>query len=177
MREPPLRVRVLGHPVVMAPVLGAGLFILYQWTQHPDIWVLGLAAIAAMMLVGKASERRMEFVRWRKAWDSMDDHPPASQWPMLTKLGIAILVPAGFLGYESGALDRLVGPAILLAILAAMLAAGAMIVRRWSRRARAASTSDVVTACARPVMAVPSMSAAYAALPEHCLRVLNPGQD
>jgi hypothetical protein len=178
MREPPLRVRVLGHPVVMIPVMGMGAFILYQWTQHPEIALLGFAAIAAMALVAKASERRMEFVRWRRAWGSMADGKPASQGPMLAKLAIGVIVPTGFIAHASGALDGLTGPATTLAILAVVLAAGTMLVRRWhfaSRRARPASRSDVVSVCAHSVIAVPSMTDAYSALPAHCWHVLNSG--
>lgn len=180
MREPPFRVRVLGHPVVMVPVMGMGVFILYQWTQHPDIVLLGFAAIAAMALVAKASERRMEFVRWRRAWDSMADSEPASQRPMLAKLAIGVIVPAGFLAHESGALKGLTGPATTLTVLAAALVAGTMLVRRWrssSRRARPASASDVVSVCARSVIAVPSITDAYSALPAHCWHVLNSGSN
>jgi len=160
----------------MMPVIGMGAFILYQWTQHPEIAVLGFAAIAAMALVAKASERRMEFVRWRRAWDSMADGAPVSQGPMLAKLAVGIIVPAGLLAHESGALNGLTGPAITLAVLAVTLVAGTMLVRRWlssSRRARLASPSDVVSVCARSVIAVPSMTDAYSALPAHCWHVLN----
>lgn len=180
MREPPFRVRVLGHPVVMIPVMGMGLCILYQWTQNPEIAVLGFAAIAAMALVGKASERRMEFVRWRRAWDSMADGEPAPQGPLLAKLAVAIIVPAAFMAHASGALDGLIGPAITLGVVAAALVVGTMVVRRWRssrRRARPASRSDVVSVCAHSVIAVPLMTDAYSALPAHCWHVLNSGSD
>lgn len=179
MREPPHRVQILGHPAVVAPVMGAGLFILYQWTQHPKIAVLGIAAIAAMALVGKAAERRMEFVRWRQAWDSMADTEPAPRGPKLAKLAVAVIVPAAFLAAQSGALNGLAGPAGSLALLGMLGLAGTMLVRRWRgsrRRAHPASRSDVVTACAHPVIAVPSMTDAYSALPAHCWHVLNAGR-
>ncbi len=178
MREPPLRVRVLGHPVVMVPVMGMGAFILYQWTQHPEIAWLGIAAIAAMALAAKASEQRMEFVRWQRAWDSMADSEPASQGPMRAKLAIGIIVPAAFMAHASGALNGLTGPVITLAMLAAGLMGGTLLVRRRfssSRRAHPASRSDVVSVCARSVIAVPSMTDAYSALPAHCWHVLNSG--
>lgn len=180
MREPPFRVRVLGHPVVMIPVMGMGAFILYQWTQHPEIALLGIAAIAAMALVGKASESRMAFVRWRRAWDSMADVEPASQGPLRAKLAIGIVVPVGFLAFSSGGLDGLAGAAVTLGVLAAALVAGTMLVRRWlpsGHRARPASRSDVVSVCARSVIAVPSMTDAYTALPAHCWHVLNSGSN
>lgn len=180
MREPPFRIRVLGHPVVMIPVMGMGAVVLDQWTQHPEIALLGFAAIAAMALVAKASESRMAFVRWRRAWDSMADGAPASQRPMLAKLAIGVIVPAGFMAHASGALDALAGPASTLAVLAVALVAGTMLVRRWclpSHHARPASRSDVVSVCARSVIAVPSMTDAYSALPAHCWHVLNSGSN
>ncbi|HEV7232912.1 MAG TPA: hypothetical protein VGN36_01605, partial [Sphingorhabdus sp.] len=155
MREPPLRVRILGHPIVMIPVMGMGLFILYQWTQAPENGVLAIAALGTMVLVGKASERRMEFVRWRKAWNAMTDHAePAPQGPMLAKLAIAVIVPAGFMAHEAGALDVLSGPATGFGLIAVALFAGTMMVRRWRRSrasARPASQGDVVSVCAKPV--------------------------
>lgn len=180
MRVPPLRVRILGHPIVMLPVMGMGLFTLYQWTQHPGLGVPAIVAVAAMVLVGKASERRLEFVRWRRAWDSMADTEPAARGPMLAKLAIALIVPAGFLAVEGGALDGLAGPATGLGLTAAILFAGTMLVRRWrgnGQRARPASKGEVVSVCARPVMAVPSMMDAYSALPAHCWHVLNASAD
>lgn len=182
MREPPLRVRLLGHPLVMAPVTGLGLFILYQWTQHSELALLGLMALAAVGVVGKASQHRQEFVRWRRAWNSMADGDPGSpRGPLLGKLAIAIIVPAGFVAVESGALedtDRLVA----WALLATLVAGGwAMILRarRWlsSGRARSASRSEVVSICARSAMRVPSLGDAYKALPAHCRQVFNPGSD
>lgn len=181
MREPPLRVRILGHPIVMVPVMGMGLFILYGWSQNPDLAILAIAAMGAMALVGKASERRMEFVRWRRAWDSMaDDAGPVRQGPLLAKLAIAIIVPVGFMAHEAGALDGLAGPAMAFGFLAAMLFVGTMLVRwlwRRLRRARPASQGDLVSVCAKPVMAVPSMTEAYNRLPAHCWHVLNSGAD
>lgn len=178
MREPPFRVRFLGHPVVMAPVMGVGLFILYQWTQQPEIGLLGLVAIAAMAVVGKAAERRMEFVRWRRAWDAMADTEPASRSPALGKLAIAIMVPVGFVAFERGVLDGVAGPAVTLGGLGGILLAGTMLLRRRlgsGRRALPASRSDVVTVCARPVIGTPSMTDAYSALPDHCWHLLNAG--
>ena len=181
MREPALRIRILGHPIVMVPVMGMGLFILYQWTQNPDLAFLAIVAFAAMALVGKASERQMEFVRWRKAWNAMaDDAEPARQGPMLAKLAIATIVPAGFIAHEAGALDGLAGPATGIGLIAAILFAATMLLRRWreSRHRKApASRSDVVSVCAKSVMAVPSMTDAYSRLPVHCWHVLNAGAD
>lgn len=175
MIEPPVRVQVLGHPVVAVPVMGLGAFVLYQWALNPDIALLGLAAIAAMAVVGKASERRMAFVRWRRAWDSMADRPPASSGATLAKLAVALIVLSGLAVHESGALDSQAGPVMAWGVMAAALVAGTMLVRRWRsrRRARAASVSDVVTVCADPVIAVPTMTDAYSALPAHCWHVLN----
>ena len=180
MRVPPLRVRILGHPIVMVPVMGMGLFILWQWTQHPELGVLGIVAVVAMALVGKASERRMEFVRWRQAWDSMADVEPAPRGPLLAKLAIAFIVPAGVFAVESGALDGVAGPLAGLGLLGLAILAATMIVRWWRncpRHARAASRSDAASVCARPVIAVPTMTDAYSALPAHCWQVLNSGSD
>lgn len=180
MREPPLRVQLLGHPIVMVPVMGMGAFILYQWSQNSNLALLGIMAIAAMGFVAKASERRMEFVRWRRAWNSMADdrEPSSSRGPALGKLAIAIIVPAGFILHESGALGGLGEAAPGLMTLAVIGFLGTMIFRalkgRSRRRARPASRSDVVSICARSSMRVPSLTEAYRNLPAHCWKVLNP---
>jgi hypothetical protein len=181
MREPPPRVQMLGHPVVMVPVMGTGVLVLYQWTQNMDWTIPGLIAIAAMAVVGKASEHRKAFLSWRRAWDGFADTPPAPpQPPLKGKLAAAATIAALGFGYEAGALDGAIGPLVTLGLLAAIIVGGAMLVRRWlpsSRGARAASRSDAVTVCARSVMAVPTMTDAYGALPAHCWHVLNARSD
>ncbi|WP_263588670.1 hypothetical protein [Sphingopyxis sp. GC21] len=181
MRPPPIQIRILGHPIVAMPVTGMGLFILWQWTQHPDLGVIAIGALAAMAVVGKANARRMAYVRWRRAWDSMADAEPATaRGPKFANAAIALILPAGLLAYESGKLDGVAGPLVSLGLLGLAFFAGRMMVRRWRRsghRAPAASRSDVVSVCARPVIAVPSMTDAYSALPAHCWHVLNSGAD
>ena len=181
MREPPLRVRVLGHPVITVPVMGLGALTLYQWSQNMDFAVPGIAAIAAMALVGKAAEHRMQYLRWRQAWDSYADTAgPAPQGPPRAKLAIAVIVSGGFMAHEAGALEGLAAPVAGFGLLAAILLAGMMLVRWWRRsrrRAPPASRSDVVSVCASAVIAVPSMTDAYSRLPAHCWHVLNSGQN
>lgn len=179
MREPPLHIRILGHPIIAMPITGVGLLTLYAWTQHPGLDVFAVAAVIALILVGKAVEHRMSYVRWRSAWDAMaDTGPPRPKAPFRAKLALAILIPAGFVAHDSGMLSELAGPAIGLCIIAAVLLAGMLVLRGWQRR-RAAATSrpDAVSICATPVMAVPSLNDAYARLPAYSSHVINAGSD
>lgn len=182
MKSPPARIHILGHPVVMLPVMGMGSLILYQWSQNADLALLGIVAIAAMAFVAKASERRMEYARWRRAWNAMaDDAPAPSRRPLLGKVAVAVIVPVGFVAYESEALSQVGNPVPMLVAIVGLAGIGAMIVRarRWftGRRARPSSRSDVVSICARSPMRVPSLEDAYRALPAHCWRVLDPASD
>jgi hypothetical protein len=181
MREPPLHIRVLGHPVIAMPMTGAGLFTLYAWTQHPGMDVFAVAAVTLLIVLGKAVEHRMSYVRWRKAWDAMADCGAAKpKAPFLAKLALAVIVPAGFIAHDSGALHGLAGPATGLGLLGLILLAGTMTVRWWRRRhsrARPSSRSDVVSVCVTKGMAVPSLDDAYARLPAHSRHVLSAGSD
>lgn len=194
MRPPPLHVRLLGHPVVMVTVTFVAGLSIYGWTQHGEMAVPALLAIVLFGVVGKASQHRMNHVRWRQAWNAMaDGGEPSPRGPLLAKLAVAIIVPAGFVVVENGVIDPGGKPAAwaLLAILVAICWAMILRARRWlaggahepahgrsrSRRARNASRSDVVSICARSSMRVPSLEEAYRALPAHCWRLLNPGAD
>lgn len=187
MRRPPPRVMLLGHPVVMVPVMGVGLFCLFHWTQDAEFTFPAIMALVAMGFVGRANQHRMEFMRWKQAWDSMADGDPGSRrGPLLAKLAIAAIVPAGFALIENGAFDH-ADKALGWGVLAILVAGcWAMVVRarryltggvRSDGRARSASRSDAVSICARSSMRVPSIEDAYRALPAYCWRVLNPGSD
>jgi hypothetical protein len=181
MREPPLHIRMLGHPIIAMPITGIGLFTLYAWTQQPGLDVLAVAAVIALIVEGKAVEHRMSYMRWREAWDAMGDYGAAKpKAPFLAKLALAVIVPAGFITHDSAALDGLAGPGAALGLLAAILITGTMTVRWWRRRrsrARLSSRSDVVSVCVTKGMAVPSLQDAYARLPAHSRHVLNAGSD
>ena len=179
MREPPLHIRMLGHPVVAMPITGIGLLTLYAWTQQPGLDLFAIAAVIALTMMGKAVEHRASYVRWRRAWDAMADYgPPRPRGPFMAKLALAVLIPAGFIIHDSGVLSKLAGPITGLGIIAAILCAGTLTLRRWQHR-RAAFTprSDVVSVCATPVIAVPSLDDAYARLPAYSWHALNSGSD
>lgn len=179
MREPPLHIRMLGHPVVAMPITGVGLITLYAWTQHSGLDLFAIAAVIALIVVGKAVEHRSSYVRWRSAWDAMTDTGPLRpRGPFMAKLALAVLIPAGFIIHDSGVLSKLAGPITALGIIAAILIAGTLTLRRWQRRrARPSSRPDVVSLCATPVMPVPSLDDAYARLPAYSWHVLNSGTD
>jgi hypothetical protein len=181
MREPPLHIRLLGHPVIAMPMTGVGLFTLYAWTQQPGMDVPAVAAVIALIVVGKAVEHRLSYVRWRKAWDAMADYGAAKpKAPFIAKLALAVIVPAGFIAHDSGALHGLAGPGAGLGLLALILFAGTMTVRWWRRRrlrVRPSSRPDVVSVCVNKGMAVPSLHDAYARLPAHSRHVLSAGSD
>lgn len=181
MREPPVKVRVLGHPLVALPIFGLCALTLYAWSQQPDAWPLGIGAIIAALWTAKAQETANQYRRWRKAWDSMAE--PAARGaalPQLAKGLIALLVVGGYVLVDLGGLavpagggQALVG----LAVLGIPLIVIAMLAKRlWSGRSRraqrAAKTVPVRIAIARPIFPIPSLDAAYRSLPEHSQRAM-----
>lgn len=177
MRQPPHRVLLLGHPVVAMPVLGLCAFLLYGWSQHPEAWPVGGAALLFGGWTMRACETANQYRAWRKAWDSMAE--PIARRALsnhLGKLVIAALVVGGFTLADMGAIPGGTGSALMgIAIVAAPLATLAMLMKRWrSSKARrtTAQVEPVRIAITRPAFPMPSLEDAYASLPEHSQRVM-----
>lgn len=176
MREPPAKVRLLGHPLIATPVFGLCAFILYAWSQNIDAWPLGVSAIVAGLWTAKAQDTANQYRRWRKAWDGMAE-PAAARSPMprLVSAMIAVLVVGGFVLADQGGIAGPTGGGqalVGLAVLGIPLVAIGMLAKRlWTRRSRragrASKTMPVRVAVTRPAIPVPSLEAAYRSLPEH----------
>ncbi|WBY08943.1 hypothetical protein PIB19_05970 [Sphingomonas sp. 7/4-4] len=181
MREPPTRVRFIGHPLVSAPIMGLCGFAIYAWVQHPGAIVVGVGAIIGLMWTVKAQNTMNQYRRWQKAWDSMGE-PKAARSPMprLVAALIAVLVVGGFAIAESGTMQAgsgaaLGGVVVVGGILAAIVAGIMALVKRAggakSPRARTRKatpqTEPVRVAVTRPAMPVPDLKSAYGILPAH----------
>lgn len=181
MREPPAKVRLLGHPLIATPVFGLCAFILYAWSQNADAWPLGVSAIVAGLWTAKAQDTANQYRRWRTAWDNMGETGARqSPIPRLASAVIAVLVVGGFVLADQGGTAEPAGGGqalVSLAVLSIPLVAIGMLSKRlWARRSRRAGRATkaipVRVAVTRPAIPVPSLDAAYRSLPEHSQRAM-----
>lgn len=172
MREPPVKVRILGHPLVALPMMGLCLSMLYAWSQQPSAWLLGVIPIVPMLWIGRAQHTMSQYRSWRRAWDSMAEPAPRRSWmPQLASAIIAVLVVGGFVLADSGSFAMPnFGVAVgLVAVIALpILALGAMMKSLRRKATSATPTIDPVkVVVTRPFYPVPSLQAAYHRLPDH----------
>lgn len=173
MREPPIKVRLLGHPLVSLPVMGLCSFAIYLCVQNPDAWLLGAIAIIAGLFTGKAHTTMTDYRRWRRAWDSMPGPGAKRSNPQqLASAVIAVLVVGGFILCETGHLAmpaNAIATIVGLAMIVLPLLAIAWLVKRLRAKARNAPVKidPVRVVIQRPLLPVPSLEVAYRSLPEH----------
>jgi hypothetical protein len=180
MREPPTRVRVIGHPVVAVPICGLCALALYGCIQNPDAWILGVGALIGLAWSGKAMETMKRYRDWQRAWDSMAEPVPVRPaGPRIAKALSAGAIIAGFAASEAGFLSMGSGsgPAMMGIIALAAIILGAVVLRRnisrrVARRRATVAVPAVAIRVAKPVLPVPALTDAYRALPEHCWDVL-----
>lgn len=175
MNKPPLKTRMLGHPLVSLPIYGLGAFFLYQCTQDTSLWPLGLGSLVTMSATMHAGEQADAYRNWKRAWDAMSDDPlPSGRGGRAARVFVGVAMIAALLLFLLGHSDQqayglalgwlvVVGGGALVALLVTRL------FRSRPRRAAKAAKNRVVTvAIARPIFAVPDMLQSYRQLPEHC---------
>lgn len=172
MREPPAQTKLLASAPVFFGAWGMALWTAYQWTQHPAAWPLVLITGAGVAAVMKADAQVRAYRHWKAEWDAMAGAPPRRA-PWLMLLGMALGVPFTVMlfgiGQQSGSqavlgvLLLILGPLLLLGLLQRLWRA----LRRRSRT-RSARAKPVAVCVRRPLLPVPSLRAAYQALPPYC---------
>jgi len=184
MREPPARVRFIGHPLVSVPIMGLCAFAIYAWVQNPGAFVVGIGAIIGLMWTAKAQSTMNQYRRWHKAWDSMAEPKAASAgspMPRIVAGLIAVLVVGGFAASESGAASGS-GPALVGILgMGGILAAIVVAIRALAKRPRSGKAERAATdrrdpvkvIVTRPILPVPNLKDAYAALPAHCWQAID----
>lgn len=185
MREPPARVRFIGHPLVSTPIMGLCGFAIYAWSQNPGAMIVGVGGIVGLMWTMRAQNTMNQYRRWKRAWDSMGEPAaPRQVGPLLGKLAVAALVVGGFALAGSGAMPSGGGAALGGLVLIGAVVAGivglAMLGRRLGgatslptrRRKNADQTKLVRIAQSKPILPAPDLKAAYDALPAHSWQVI-----
>lgn len=174
MRRPDLPAMVLGHPLVAGPLGLAGFAAIYACWRSGAGWTC-LAVVIGLAWLAQAGERRAAWEAWKREWDAMAE--PAPKRPRGTKRAwaAALAVPLGLLLYlsaEPAARPAIVGVGLLLGLAVLLVATLRWAWRRLRARPRRRGVAPVAV-IAKPLIAVPTLDAAYAALPEHCRRILS----
>lgn len=175
MREPTLQTRVLGHPVVVLPVTGVTLLMLYGCGRDVSAVPFAFISIALLVRVMAANRTMADYKAWRREWEGMADGPPPSRVHGRIRLAAAVAIPAIIMAWQAGYLaigqSGLVAWAPWLAGLAVTAITVFAITRALSRmsgRLRGRSKALTVTPCNSRPLPVPDLKAAYRALPTHC---------
>ncbi|EQB16945.1 hypothetical protein [Sphingobium lactosutens] len=176
MKTPSLKTRMLGHPLVVWPSIGFFLWTGYMLLTGPDTWPLAAIALFFGAPVMRAYERREEWLAWRKAWNAMSGQQPPRRRRFVKPLTGLMVVAAAAL-YLVATLDRTDSQTVLAISLLWMVGVVAFFAGRglWRRlrRTRRATAGELVKVCVRkPLLRVPSLQQAYAALPDHCRAVM-----
>lgn len=174
MKRPAFRTRVMGHPLIVAPMGAATLGSVYVWSQHPEGWWLAAICIAAMGAVTKAHETMRTYKAWKRAWDAMNPEPAHTgpkAWHWLGMVSVALVALLLANQPEAGAMIgwSLVGVAGVLVLL--WLAKRMLAVRRRKRPAKLPAVRIVAR---RGVFPALSLDDAYRALPDYCQRLVRP---
>ena len=184
MKLPP-KTRLLGHPLIVIPMVGVTLWSIIAWAQGGNGW-LALLAIVSLTGVAKAHERRSAYLAYRREWESLA--PPASSRPARRSktflVVLAVLLVGGAAFYLGLTIDQpghalalagiVIGTAITVVLLGLFAVVRAILRSLARRRARQAVRIAPVEVCvARPLLAVPSLPDAYRALPSYCWRILS----
>lgn len=174
MKKPSTKTRMLGHPLVVTPALTFFLWSGYQWLMQPEAWPMAAAALCFLAPVMNAHEKRHAYMTWRRAWEGLGDQAPQRR-PILRPLtGMMVIVAAAL--YLVATLDRVDtqnGLALMALVgIAASIGFVLRVLFRRRARTRAAKAARVTVCVRKPLVRVPTLQQAYAALPDHCRAVM-----
>jgi O-antigen/teichoic acid export membrane protein len=174
MNRPPLKTRIAGHALVVGPLSLLAVWSVYALSQDTNRWPM---TVLAVMLAGwslNANEVMARYKAWQRAWNSMAPARPRSVAIPWRKLGavVAIALPILYLGAhpERPGYSMALG-GLIIGLLGLLLARLWQWVRHRKGRARQGDELVRVTV-RRPLLPVPSLAQAYAALPDYCQHVL-----
>lgn len=183
MKEPPIRVRLIGNPLVAIPIYGLSGLALYGWSQEPGAFIIGIPAIFCAVWTFNAQKIVGRYRDWHRAWEAMAE--PEARRPVMPRLVaglIAALVIGAFVLSESGmgqeVASALAGVLVLGTALAAITVALWALMKRLRSRSRGVTDRRdcVAVVVTRPILPVPDLKDAYKALPEHCWQAINGGR-
>ena len=180
----PPRDMLLGHPIIVVPMMLATVAAFRAGFQDTSWWLLAVFMLWPAGAVARASTRRTEYFQWKQAWDGMTE--PTRQKPSRPAtparwrrpwLG-GLMLAAIWLFCLANADDPLDRLALVWLTVVSIVIGIALLIRRVRRtpRGSTAKGQSVAVCVSGPLLPVPSLKNAYRALPEHCLIVLGIGR-
>ena len=180
MREPPLSVRALGHPLVTVPVGLGGIAFLYAcWQMGGDAALPAIITLMVLAWVGKANDHMNGYRAWKRAWDGMAQ-PRAGRsstgwWRKPLGMIVIALVVVYLAANDQQPEYRLaLGWMMLVASVAVVIGLWRVVRGKMSAPRDRRSKNHVVTICARPMTKAPPLVAAYQAMPDYCHQLMAP---
>lgn len=178
MRPPPFRTRLLGHPAVAGVVLVVGgCMLLRAWHTGDAVLIPAIFVALALSRVVKASEWIAQYRGWKREWDGMAEPVTRRRRDWRRKACAGLFgVSLAYCLADPG--NPAAGAAVLFFGLAGALWMVVTLLRKLGAAIPArtgeaeAGGSHTVAISARPVVAVPSLTDAYGALPRHCWDVI-----
>lgn len=171
MKPPSFKHSVLGHPVVGLPIMAAGSLMLYRCYLEPGIWPLAVPALIMMNAVATASGVRMKYLAWRSAWEAMGGG--ASSGNLVAGRAFVIILLGSMTAYMAAHSEVASYRTGLALMVMTGLGGGLLLLAKRLRQKRTFSPSGAalpVSICVNaPIVPVPPLAQAFAALPEHCL--------
>lgn len=185
MRRPAGIRWIAGQPLVTLVVVLVSLFALYVCVAAPGGWLLAIVPVVTLWWVVNANSDVAEYKAWRRAWEGMGPDSAPRRVARSAFKWVAWLLIVGSVAWYLYANRDL--PEYRLALLwmgavaaIAMLAALVQLARRARggvRKAKPGASVEPVSICVdRPIIKVPDLRRAYAALPAHCRQVLDGGR-
>lgn len=175
-KKPPTQKMVMGHPLIATPMtLVAGVTLLAGF--HAGNALIVLFAIAIVGAIRTASDQAGAYRQWKAEWDAMAGQAPARKGkPVWGRIAVLALGLALFAVMRIGGASTS-DAAICIGLLAGCIGMIAVILRLAircfkGRRPIRATKSGTVKIVAKTILPVPTLDAAYAALPDYCRQIL-----
>ena len=169
MTPPGLKTQLLANPAVILGSWGTGAWLVYQWTQDQVAWPFVVMIGVFVSSVMKAEERVRAYRQWKREWDSLGNTTPRRRAHPLIGLALGLLLTA-FIAAPATMRPAMLAGAFVAALVFLILFLCLRMVRAIRRR-RSAKAEIVAICVGAPVMRVPTLQQAFAALPDHCKRL------
>ena len=171
MKEPASKTMFFGHPVIAVPMMLAGAATVAAALYGSNL-VVGIIGIAVLGAAQKAYGEAKAYKAWKLEWDGMapGGHAPVRKrgWRFWAPVVFGVIWFGLACAGGQNPSEAMVGTAGLTGLFAVALVVATAAFRFARRGRRTSAKSTVVAVVARPVMATPSLTDAYRALPPYC---------
>jgi hypothetical protein len=166
----------MGHPVIAMPMMLVGVATLLTGFYERNLLII-LFALAIWRAFLSANEQATKYRAWKLQWDALAPNGPPSPrrngGKLLTNAMLCLALLVGFLSwpyYAAHAAGFALGwlcahPAVLAIPVLVVLG---LIVHRLRRARPNAKPAALVRVVAKRTLPVPTLDAAYRALPPYC---------